>query len=170
MENNCHLMFCHDRRNHFRLYSWDSVFVQKGMHCKACNIFDTILKTFPICRWQTIAISCFAIIEEITLDYFYGMLCLSKKVLVSWGSEATPSATPFFKRAYKISHPPRLWAFWDALPSFASSAQSAKIGLSKGIFYVKNHPNLSESRIIANFLSPCEKWGRRRCRFRPSWH
>ena len=28
--------------------------------------------------------------------------------LVSWESEATPSATPFFKRAYKISHPPRL--------------------------------------------------------------
>ena len=25
--------------------------------------------------------------------------------LVSWESEATPSATPFFKRAYKISHP-----------------------------------------------------------------
>ena len=25
--------------------------------------------------------------------------------VVSWGSEATPSATPFFKRAYKISHP-----------------------------------------------------------------
>ena len=64
--------------------------------------------------------------------------------LVSWGSEVTPSATPFFKRAYKISHPPGLWAFWDALPSFASSAQSVKIGLSKWIFYVKNHPNLSE--------------------------
>ena len=62
--------------------------------------------------------------------------------IVSWGLELTPTATPFFKRAYKISHPPGLWAFWDALPSFASSAQSAKIGLSKWIFYVKNHPNL----------------------------
>ena len=40
--------------------------------------------------------------------------------LVSWGSEATPSATPFFKRAYKISHLPRLWVFWIDLPSFAS--------------------------------------------------
>ena len=28
--------------------------------------------------------------------------------LVSWESEATPSATPFFKRAYKISHFPGL--------------------------------------------------------------
>ena len=28
--------------------------------------------------------------------------------LLSWWSEATPSATPFFKRAYKISHPPWL--------------------------------------------------------------
>ena len=27
--------------------------------------------------------------------------------LVSWELEATPSATPFFKTAYKISHPPR---------------------------------------------------------------
>ena len=41
--------------------------------------------------------------------------------LVSWESEATPSATPFFKRAYKISHPPRLWVSWIDLPSFASS-------------------------------------------------
>ena len=64
--------------------------------------------------------------------------------LVSWGSEVTPSATPFFKRAYKISHPPGLYASWHALPSFTSSAQSAKIGLSKWIFYVKNHPNLSD--------------------------
>ena len=39
----------------------------------------------------------------------------------------TPSATPFFKRAYKISHPPGLKAPWGALPSFTSSAQSAKI-------------------------------------------
>ena len=28
--------------------------------------------------------------------------------VVSWGLEATPSATPFFKRAYKISHNPGL--------------------------------------------------------------
>ena len=66
----------------------------------------------------------------------------------SWGSEATPLATPFFKRAYKTSHPPGLWAFWDALRSFASLAQSARIGLSKWIFYVKNHPNLSDILFI----------------------
>ena len=62
--------------------------------------------------------------------------------VVSWGSEVTPSKTPFFKRAYKISHPPGV--SWDALPSFASSAQSAEIGLSKWIFYVKNCLNLSD--------------------------
>ena len=28
--------------------------------------------------------------------------------LVSWESEATPSATPYLQRAYKISHPPLL--------------------------------------------------------------
>ena len=32
------------------------------------------------------------------------MLVIVKSLI----SEATPSATPFFKRAYKISHPPRL--------------------------------------------------------------
>ena len=84
MANNCHFMFCHDKRNHFRLFSWDNVIVQKGRHCKTYNIFDTKSKTFPICRWQTIAISCFAMIEEITLDYFHGMLCLSKKVCIVW--------------------------------------------------------------------------------------
>ena len=44
-------------------------------------------------------------------------------ILVSWGSEATPSAIPFFKRAYKISHPPQLWVSWIDLPSFASSSK-----------------------------------------------
>ena len=53
---------------------------------------------------------------------------------------------PNLQLSYKISHPPGLQASWDTLPSFASSSQSAKIGLSKWIFYVKNHPNLSELR------------------------
>ena len=44
-------------------------------------------------------------------------------LIVSWESEATPSATPFFKRAYKISHPLRLWVSWIDLPSFASSSK-----------------------------------------------
>ena len=30
------------------------------------------------------------------------------------------------------------------MPSFASSSQSAKNGLSRSIFYVKNHPHLSQ--------------------------
>ena len=34
-------------------------------------------------------------------------------------SEATPLATQFYKRSYKISHNPGLLTSWDALPSFA---------------------------------------------------
>ena len=41
-------------------------------------------------------------VPVITDTKFYGWLAPK---LVSWGSEATPSATPFFKRTYKISHP-----------------------------------------------------------------
>ena len=43
--------------------------------------------------------------------------------LVSWESEATPSATLFFKSAFKISHFPGLWAPWVDLPSFATSSK-----------------------------------------------
>ena len=42
---------------------------------------------------------------------------------MSWESDATPSATPFFERAYKISHFPGLWASWVDLPSFATSSK-----------------------------------------------
>ena len=59
-------------------------------------------------------------VPVITDTKFYGWLAPK---LVSWGSEATPSATPFFKRTYKISHPPRLWVSWIDLPSFASSSK-----------------------------------------------
>ena len=38
-------------------------------------------------------------------------------------SEATPSAIQFFKRSYKISHHPQLYASQDALPSFATSSK-----------------------------------------------
>ena len=42
----------------------------------------------------------------------------------------TPSATHFFERPNKISHPFLLLdSALDALPSFAASSQSAKIGL-----------------------------------------
>ena len=36
------------------------------------------------------------------------------------------------------------------MPSFASLSQSAKNGLSKSIFYVKNHPNLSQFFLLKN--------------------
>ena len=42
--------------------------------------------------------------DWVILSTLYENLCM----VGSWGSEATPSATPFFKRAYKISHPPQL--------------------------------------------------------------
>ena len=61
------------------------------------------------------------------LKIFVGFLVISNNAcrtfccnVVSWESEATPLATSFFKRAYKISHPPRLWVSWIDLPSFAS--------------------------------------------------
>jgi hypothetical protein len=37
------------------------------------------------------------------------------------------------------------------LPSFASLSQSAEIGLSKGIFYVKNHSNISDFFFIEEY-------------------
>ena len=72
-------------------------------------------------------------------------------VLVSWESEATPSATPFFKRAYKISHFPGLWAPWVDLPSFATSSKIwpnfsnkvvEKLMLSKSVNNKKCAPKL----------------------------
>ena len=49
----------------------------------------------------------------------------------SLASEETLSPNQFFKRFYKISHNPWLLASWDALPTFASSWQSAKIEKSE---------------------------------------
>ena len=51
-----------------------------------------------------------------------------KYTLKSLMLEVTPLATQFFKKSYKISHNPGL--YWDVMPSFASTSQSAKIGLS----------------------------------------
>ena len=71
--------------------------------------------------------------------------------VVSLESEATPSATPFFKRAYKISHYPGLWAPWVDLPSFANSSKIwpnisnkvvEKLMLSKSVNNKKCAPKL----------------------------
>ena len=69
-------------------------------------------------------------------------------------SEATPSATQLFKRAYKISHPSGLSTSWDTLPSFASSSQSAKIGLSVNFLCQKSSESysLKNNRLGAHFL------------------
>ena len=62
--------------------------------------------------------------RQVFVEFLPGLLWFRIYVqLVSRESEATPLATPFFKRAYKISHPPRLWVSWIDLPSFASSSK-----------------------------------------------
>ena len=75
------------------------------------------------------------------LKIFVGFLVISNNAcrtfccnVVSWESEATPLATSFFKRAYKISHPPRLWVSWIDLPSFASSSKIWP-NFSKKVFF-----------------------------------
>ena len=98
---------------------------------------------FLICAWcecHELPISCPHIFHQLGFvsNQFFEHRCK----IGSWGSEATPYVTHSFKRSYKISHSPGLKVSWDALPSFASSSQSVKIGLSEWIFYVKNHPHL----------------------------
>ena len=80
------------------------------------------------------------IIVHIYSSFAYAMK--SVRLLESWGSEATPLATHLFKRSDKISHPPWLWVSLDPLPSFVTLLKSAKIALSKKIFYIKNHSNI----------------------------
>ena len=69
------------------------------------QVLQTIqMKLILLCVWAEPAVlgsakTALKIIYKIQIGYYS---------LVSWESEATPLATPFFKRAYKISHPPRL--------------------------------------------------------------
>ena len=69
-----------------------------------------------------------------------GWLGVESKVINP--SEATHSATQFFKRAYKIGHPLRLYAFRVALPSFAVSSK-IRPAFNKKVFLklklTKNH-------------------------------
>ena len=60
------------------------------------------------------------------------IFCKESEVQTDWAQaseikslmlEAIPSATQFFKRAYKISHFPGLKASWVDLPSFATSSK-----------------------------------------------
>ena len=55
--------------------------------------------------------------------HYLGKMLVMTKYLNSLTSEATPSATPYFKRAYKISHPPQLKVSWVDLPSLATSSK-----------------------------------------------
>ena len=80
--------------------------------------------------------------------------------VANFGSETFNN--PIFRRSYKISHPPRSSASQDALPSFTTFLRNTKIGLSKWIFYVKNHSNfwgvyfsLNAKNSGAHFLSKC---------------
>ena len=60
-------------------------------------------------------------------------------------SEATHSATQFFKQSYKISHPPGLYASWDALPArrkvrkldFQSEFSMSKIIRISDFFFIE---------------------------------
>ena len=68
--------------------------------------------------------------EESLINAQYAKHLFTKKVafyniyqVKSLTSEATHLTTPFFKRAYKISHLPQLWVSWIDLPSFASSSK-----------------------------------------------
>ena len=72
-----------------------------------------------------------------------------KKYLVMYNlksltSKATPLATQFFKRAYKISHFPGLWASWFDLPSFATLSKiwsNFKCKVFLNLKLSKNHLN-----------------------------
>ena len=71
--------------------------------------------------------------------------------------EATPLATQFFKRSYKISHNPGLSASLDALPSFAAWSKIGpdfsrkvvlKLKLPKNHFNKKCAPKILKIRKI----------------------
>ena len=66
-------------------------------------------------------LSCYylLIIIKIANNIWQPLACIIKSLT----SEATPSATPYFKMAYKISHPPQLKVSWVDLPSFATSSK-----------------------------------------------
>ena len=108
---------------YFQIYSmrnsWDCKFIHCAAHgaerlffsvkLEICLFFWTIALTQHI-KVQTENIHCplfgnpsfFQWMNESTkIDK---STKLTGSILESWRSEATPSATPFFKRAYKISH------------------------------------------------------------------
>ena len=79
--------------------------------------FNKILKGLLV----PLAYTCSFLVQNVV--YIHTMHTAVCILIVSWESEATPSATPVFKRAYKISHPPWLSVSWIDLPSFASSSK-----------------------------------------------
>jgi hypothetical protein len=78
-------------------------------------------------------------------------------VLKSLTSEPTQSATPFFKRAYKISHPPRLLVSWVDLPSFATSSKIWPNFSNKVFLHLKLSKNHLNKKCAPNQLSFKEK-------------
>ena len=76
--------------------------------CFLLNLFHTILIvcTYYLFIIRYVLYSC--------LSYY---VLTTYSTIVSWGSKATPSATPFFKTAYKVSHLPRLGMLCLALPA-----------------------------------------------------
>ena len=100
------------------------------------------LSTDHSTQWSDKKILC-----DFTNDVTMSILCLLKSLT----SEATHSATQFFKRSYKISHPPLLKASQDALPP---RCEVPKLDFQS---------EFSMSKIIRIFLNPPVK------RFTTKW-
>ena len=62
-------------------------------------------KVTKVCKISTLDLS-YVVTVKSTVEISQKLVSFSE--LESWGSEETPSTTPFFKRAYKISHPPQI--------------------------------------------------------------
>ena len=71
--------------------------------------------------------------------------------------EATPLATQFFKRSYKISNNPGLWASLDALSSFAAWSKIRHDFTIWNGFKIEVAKNLFNKKCALKILFPNEK-------------
>ena len=96
----------------FKLYIWN---VNESSKSLEICIFEIFYKMIWFAPWWFLTLvtqQCRPKTEKKSTTFYADFKKVSKKFLTTvttqWESEATPSATPFFKRAYKISHPPQL--------------------------------------------------------------
>ena len=78
-------------------------------------------------------------------------------VVGSWGSEETPSATQFFKRAYKISQFPRLLVSLVDLPCFATSSKIWPNFINKVVEKLISSKNANNKKCASKFVFFNEK-------------